>query len=327
MRCPWCLGWHAALDRLENEGTHPWQVHVAWNRARRGMSRTRDLGERHLWSFRVEPLERITEAASRESWDASAGWWAARTTAKGDVNREWVIDPALFQILGDVRGKEILDAGCGSGYLAHLLATKGAKVVGVDHSGKLLEVARSEETRDPRGVAFFKADLARLVPFEDESFDTIVSNVVMQDVVEFEAAFREFRRVLRPGGRLLFSITHPCFERPVPGTWVCEPPDSERIEDRRGVLLDRYYERVAVWWGPAREKPMVGFHRTLEDYAAALRAAGFVISRLEEPIPSPEAVKQMYRQFADYLRVPNFLIVEAVRLPHGAWAPPSAVVR
>ena len=311
LRCPWESKWHAALDRLEFEGRHPWQLDPAAARARRGMSCRRDLEDR--WSFRVEPVEAITEADSRASWDSAAAWWTSRYSPRGDVNREWVIDPALFRLLGDMQGRRILDAGCGSGYLARLLAGKGATVVGVDHSAKLLEVARREEERDPRGLEFYEADLARLSSIADGTFDIVVSNVVMQDVVAFEAAFREIRRVLRPGGRFLFSVTHPCFERPVPGAWVREPPDSERVEEWRGLLVDRYFDRIAVWWAPSGEPPMVGFHRTLEDYVAALHDAGFVVTRMEEPTPSREALERMYRHFADYLRVPLFLIIEAVR--------------
>jgi SAM-dependent methyltransferase len=135
----------------------------------------------------------------------------------------------------------------------------------------------------------------------------------MQDVVALDRAFRELHRVVRPGGRMLFSITHPCFERPVPGTWLREPPDSERIEEWKGLLLDRYFDRVALCWAPAGEPAMVGLHRTLEDYASAMHGAGFLIVRMEEPMPSERAVERMYRQFADYRRVPLFLIVEAIR--------------
>ena len=313
LHCPWRSEWHAALDRLEFEGRHPWQLDASWKRAKRGMSPRADLGER--WSFRVEPLEAITEETSRDSWDAAAGWWTSRYSARGDVNREWVIDPALFRLLADVRGQRILDAGCGSGYLARLLAEKGAHVVGVDHSAKLLDVARREEEAKSLGLEFHDGDLAHLPFLGAGTFDVVVSNVVMQDVVALDGAFRELHRVLRPGGRLLFSVTHPCFERPVPGTWLREPPDSERIEEWRGLLLDRYFDRVALWWAPSGQPPMVGFHRTLEDYASALHNAGFLIARMEEPMPSREAVERRYREFADYQRVPLFLIVEAIRPP------------
>ena len=317
MRCPWRSEWHAALDRLEFEGRHPWQLDDSWKRTKHGMNTAADLRER--WSFRVEPLEAITEETSRASWDAAAGWWTSRYTARGDVNREWVIDPALFRLLGDVRDQRILDAGCGSGYLARLLTTKGARVVGVDHSAKLLEVARREEKAKSLGLEFHEADLADLSFLGEGTFDVAVSNVVMQDVVAFDGVFRELHRVLRPGGRLLVSVTHPCFERPVPGTWLREPPDSERIEEWRGLLLDRYFDRVALWWAPTGQPPMVGFHRTLGDYATALHDAGFLITRMEEPTPSPKAVERRYREFADYQRVPLFLIFEAIR-PRSEWS-------
>src|SRR5439155_26292969 len=93
------------------------------------------------WSLRVERMENVTERVSRKSWDASAIWWAGRYGVHGDVNREWVIDPALFRLLGDIRGRRVLDAGSGTGYLSRLLADRGAKVVGVDHSARLLAVA------------------------------------------------------------------------------------------------------------------------------------------------------------------------------------------
>jgi 2-polyprenyl-3-methyl-5-hydroxy-6-metoxy-1,4-benzoquinol methylase len=311
MRCPWRSEWHGALDRLEYDHRHPWQLDPAWRQAKRGMSH-----DEHMtpgWSFRVEPLEGVSDEHSRKGWDAVARWWISRYTPKGDVNREWVIDPALFRLLGDIRGRRVLDAGCGTGYLSRLLAAQGATVVGIDLSSRLLAEARAQEANEPLGVDYYEGNLADLSRFPEGTFDMIVSNVVMGDVVQFRQAFREFHRVLQPSGRLLFSVTHPCFERPVPGSWVREPPDSERVEEWRGLLVDRYYDRVAVWWGPARQESAVGFHRTLEDYVSAVHEAGFWIARMEEPRPTKEAVARRYRDFADYSRVPLFLIVEAIR--------------
>jgi SAM-dependent methyltransferase len=274
---------------------------------------TRDASIRANWSFRVQPPEEITADDSRKGWDSVAEWWTSRYTPRGDVNREWVIDPALFRLLGDVRDMRILDAGSGTGYLARLLAAKRATVVGVDLSPKLLALAREQETREPLGIEYHEADLADLSRFAAGMFDVVVSNVVMQDVVRYREAFQELYRVLRPGGRLLCSVTHPCFERPIPGSWLREPPDTERIEEWRGLLVDRYYDRVAIWWGPAGKETAVGFHRTMEDYVTALHDAGFLVARMEEPVPSEEALERLYREFADYSRAPLFLIIEAIR--------------
>src|SRR3989449_2856462 len=277
LRCPWRSESHGCLDRLEYDGRHPWQPDLSARRQKRGMSPARGIEER--WSLRVEPMGKVTERVSRKSWDASATWWAGRYGVHGDVNREWVIAPARSRPRGDVRGGRIWAAGSGTGYLSRLLADRGAKVAGVDHSAKLLAVARRQESLDPRGVDYSEGDLARLPQFGDETFDLIVSNVVLQDVVRYQEAFREFHRVLRPGGRLLFSITHPCFERPVPGTWLREPADSERVEEWRGLLPDRYFDRVALLSAPSRHQPMVGFPPTLEDYSSPLHDTRFLITR------------------------------------------------
>lgn len=311
LSCPWHEEWHAALDRLEFEGMHPWQRNATWARERRGMSPSEEVDP--LWSFRVESVDTVGDEDVRRSWNAVAAWWVPGSTPKGDVNREWVIDPVLFRLLGEVGGEQILDAGCGTGYLARLLAQRGASVVGVDLSATLLEAARREEEREPLGIAYHESDLADLSFLADSTFDVAVSNVVLQDVRRLREAVREIHRVLRPGGRFLFSITHPCFERPLPGTWVREPPDTERIEEWHHLAVDRYYEVAAVHWGPAGRPQIVGFHRPLQAYVAALHAAGFLVARLEEPQAVPEALETHYRHFADLERVPLFLVVEAVK--------------
>ncbi len=311
LRCPWRPEWHSALDRLEYEGRHPWRERPAWRRARRGLDASEEIPAR--WLPRVAPMRGITDADVRRGWDDIATWWVSRYTAKGDINREWVVDPTLLGILGDVHGLRILDAGCGTGYLARRLAGAGARVDGVDVSPKQLVVARAEQRREALAIEYHRGDLARLSMFESGTFDVAVSNIVLQDVRRLREAVREVHRVLHPGGRFVFSITHPAFEAPVPGTWVIEPADSERIEDRRGMLVDRYFDRAAVYWGFPGKPMAVGFHRPLRDYFEALHDAGFVVSRFEEPVPLPEALKRWPRNFRDMLRLPNFLIVEAVK--------------
>jgi len=272
------------------------------------MSRADEIPDR--WTSRVGPLDRVSDAAVRKGWDDVSRWWVQRYTDKGDLSREWVIDPVLLAIAGEVRGRQVLDAGCGNGYLARILAKRGARVVGVDVSPRLLAVAKSHEARASLGIRYLRGDLAELSSIANSTFDLVISNVVLQDVRRLDAALREMHRVLQPTGRLVFSITHPAFDVP-PAHWVREPPDSDRPEERPFIAVDRYFDRVALYWAPRGQPEIVGFHRPLRDFTEGLRKAGFVIVRLEEPQPIPEAIERRYRQFADQLRIPNFLIVEA----------------
>lgn len=311
LKCPWHDDWHPALDRLEYEGAHPWQQEERWARELRGMSASEEISP--LWSFSVQPAETVGDEDVRRGWDAVSEWWIRRYSPRGDINREWVIDPALFRLLGEVGELSILDAGCGNGYLARLLAALGGRLVGVDLSPKLLRIAQEQEEKEPLGIEYHEGDLSNLSMLEDASFDVAVSNVVLQDLRRLRKALQEIHRVLKPGGRFVFSITHPCFERPVPGTWVREPPDSERIEEWKHLAVDRYYDVVAVYWGPVGLPPSVGFHRPLQDFFQALAAAGFIVTRLQEPQGDEEALEKHYRHFADMRRVPLFLVVEAVK--------------
>ncbi len=305
--CPWCGEWHAALDYTEYLGDHPWDVHAEWRRERRGMTAEEEISV--AWDLRVGPADELTDEDLVRGWDAVAEWWTSLSNPRGDLNREWVIDPVLFEYLGDVQGLRILDAGCGMGYLARLLARKGAVVVGVDFSPKLLAMAKEEEASDPLGIAYHRADLADLAFLGDQTFDAVVSNVVLQDIRGYGEAIAEIYRVLRPRGRFVFSLTHPAFDRP-PARWLQEPEDSDRVEKRK-LLMGRYFERMAIYWSPRGKPAVLGYHRPLRDYFEALYDAGFVVLRLEEPLPSEEALDRHYREMADFFQAPNFIVVEA----------------
>ena len=105
----------------------------------------------------------------------------------------------------------MLDAGCGEGYNTRLLARSGARIVGIDISKRMIQLARQEEQKEPLGIRYEVSSFADVAHFHDASFDTVVSFMALMDGPNFDGAVREIFRVLRPGGELIFSITHPCF--------------------------------------------------------------------------------------------------------------------
>src|SRR5207245_9905609 len=116
LRCPWHTGFHSALDRLEYEGRHPWQLRPGDFRRRRWMSRSDEIPLR--WTSRVGPTSRVSDATVRKGWDDVAGWWVERYSEKGDIKRGWVIDQVLLAIAGGVRGWRMYGVGCGNGHLS-----------------------------------------------------------------------------------------------------------------------------------------------------------------------------------------------------------------
>lgn len=114
--------------------------------------------------------------------------------------------PAMLELAGDVTGRRILDAGCGSGPLFAALRDRGAMVTGIDASAGMLAQARRRLGAD---ADLRVADLARPLPFPDGAFDDVLASLVLHYLEDWAPALAELRRVLTPLGRLLVSVDHP----------------------------------------------------------------------------------------------------------------------
>ncbi|MFX1369906.1 MAG: class I SAM-dependent methyltransferase, partial [Promethearchaeota archaeon] len=94
------------------------------------------------------PEDQVELSDAKKAWEQNSQFWIdfCKVEMTGDLNRIFIIDPALWSLLGDVRGLSVLDAGCGNGYLTRLLAEKGAKAVGVDYSKTFIEYCNKVES-------------------------------------------------------------------------------------------------------------------------------------------------------------------------------------
>ena len=223
-------------------------------------------------------------------WDDNAPAWAREVRQGHDVAREFLNNPALLALIGDLRGRQVLDAGCGDGHNTRILARAGAHMTGVDLSARMIGLAQDEERRTPLGIRYTRASYTDLALFAGASFDAVVSFMALMDGPRFDLAMAECFRVLRPGGRLAFSIMHPCFLT----------RGSRWIRDEQGIQVNRvvgnyfdpmpWVERFRFTDAPAEapEFAVPRFDRTLSEYVNTLIGAGFVLNRIEEPRPSEE---------------------------------------
>ncbi len=250
-------------------------------------------------------------------WDAMAAWRDLRMGEDGDLWHRAIIDPTLLRVVGPVRGRAVLDLGCGNGYLTRRFARRGAvRSVGVDRSAPNLALARRRERAHPTGAVFRRVDATRLIGLEDASFDLVVANMAIQDIRDAATTLREVARVLRPDGRLVLSMSHPCYDLDERSGWVVE-----RVRETDGYWHDLVWRKVRLYRDErAVEVPWdlsgrgtgwtTSYHRTLTTYSRLLRDAGFAISRIEEPSPLPEAVRKSPQ--GPYMReVPLHLVLEA----------------
>lgn len=215
---------------------------------------------------------------------ANRGWWDANAD---DYQREhgaflcdarflWCpegLDEANARLLGDVRGATVLEVGCGAAQCARWLRTQGASVVGVDVSLRQLQHARRLDDATGVEVPVVCAD-ATALPFATGSFDMACSAYgALPFVADAGAVLREVARVLRPGGRWVFSVTHPI-------RWAF--PDDPG--PRGLVARHSYFDRMPyVETDDSGQVSYVEHHRTLGDWVDLLVAAGFRLRRLMEP--------------------------------------------
>jgi SAM-dependent methyltransferase len=253
-------------------------------------------------------------------YDAAADFYAAEFDSADDP-----ASLALLELLGPVAGQRVLDIACGHGRISRELARRGATVTGVDISAALLERARAAERAEPLGIAYLLADIAARpaasatgataaaarpaaaatgtaappVP-AGAGYDAVTCSFALSDIDDLDGALAAASAALRPGGRFVFSILHPCFPGgdDISGSW---PDDG------------RYYDEG--WWQPtaprsALRRRVGGNHRTLATYMNTLRRHGLWLDEAAEPLPPPQWDRE---HRAD--RTPVFLAARCLRQP------------
>lgn len=235
----------------------------------------------------------IDEAAVAACWNRNADRWAEDVRAGRDLHRELFTLPAFLDFMPPIAGRRVIDLGCGEGANTRRFARLGGHLTGIDLSDRLIGLARAEEAQAPLGIRYEVASFSSLDAFADGSFDVALSTMALMDSPAFAEAMHEAWRVLAPGGRLCFSILHPCFM--TRGyEWLAGENGAGG-----GLRVAGYFD-PAPWvetWGFSKSPEAASvaepfavpnFPFTLSDYLNGVTGAGFSLLRLAEP-PAPEA--------------------------------------
>lgn len=198
--------------------------------------------------------------------------FAEAYTAENDTSliNAYYTRPAIVDLAGDVAGRRILDAGCGSGAVSEALRARGAVVAGFDRSAAMVELARR---RLGDGTDLRVADIGRPLPYPDGEFDDAIAALVLHYLEDWTAPLAELRRVLRPGGRLIVVVNHPILFK------ILHPKsDYFAISKWSDEYTFNGQHAVLTYW-----------HRPLHAMTDAFTAAGFRTAVISEPPAAPEA--------------------------------------
>lgn len=235
---------------------------------------------------------------AREIWDTNASFWDDYM-GEGNSFQKTLIGPTTERLLELRAGETVLDIACGNGNFSRRLAQLGAQVVAFDFSEVFIGRAQtrtmeklSPENAVRQGTAarieyrvIDATDYQQLLSLGERRFDAAVSTMALMDMSELEPLLSALSLLLKPGGRFIFSIMHPCFN-------FVENPKIVEEQYQDGKLVTRYAVKVMSYIQPVACKglgiigqpvPHIYFHRPLSLLLNQCFQAGFVLDRFEEP--------------------------------------------
>lgn len=245
-----------------------------------------------------------------EAWDAIASqyaiWLKGGIDVVGKAFTE-IVTNNMLNAIGDVKGKNVLDLGCGEGYFTRLLAGRGAQLKAIDGSTKMIELAKSASGEE---ISFGVGDITSNLPYETNSFDLVVCHMVLMDIENINPIFKEVARVLKAKGEFFFSIVHPCYYQAI-GDWFDIETDRPAFRFKA-----RYTEQVRYMKlidGLPSETKLPHYNRPIQDYLKPIIANSLYLTNFIETSFSKEVLeeKEMFAQFKQFYLGANNLIVAA----------------
>ncbi len=244
-------------------------------------------------------------AESRAIWDTNADAWDERIGAGGGLQTA-LMTPTVARMLAIQPGERVLDIACGNGLFSRHLAEVGATVVASDFSARMVALAQQRTVTHADRIAYHVADatdeaqLLALAGPEAAPFDAAVCQNALMDMPVIQPLFRAVARLLRPAGRFVFSVMHPCFN----GQAVALQAELPDYADQPtfSIKVSRYLTAEVTKGLAIASQPVEQYywHRPLHALLNSAFEAGLVMDRLEEPPAPPPATTPGTFHFANF---------------------------
>ena len=245
-------------------------------------------------------------------WDQASRWYDSLVGMSGSDYHQTIVMPGVLKMLELKPGRRVLDLACGQGVFSRFLLGKKIKPEGLDSSEELLRMARS---RSVKSIPYHLGNASDAKLLGGQEFDGIACLLAVQNMEKIEPVFQNVARWLKPKGKFVMVITHPCFRIPRQTHWGWDA--EKKIEYRR---VDRYASEMKI---PILTPPFVDkvnftmtYHRPLQNYFSALLKAGLCVDSLEEWMSNKESAPGKRSRGENRARkeVPLFMAIRAVRI-------------
>lgn len=247
-------------------------------------------------------------------WESLSEWYDRKQGDSGDLWHRSLIDPVLIKLIGSSTNRNILDLGCGNGYLSRRFAKERAIVTAIDSSASMIAHAKMHDPNNELGISYQVGEAHNLGFLNDETFDVVFANMTLMDIENAQGAIREVARVLKEKGRFVASLSHPCFDNGKMSSWLLEKSFLSSIVYRKITAYKQLSFEDYPWKVSENERRWTrGYHRPLSWYSRILTQFGLAITALEEPEPTAEFLEKE-EQGPWFLQVPLHLVIEALKL-------------
>lgn len=262
--------------------------------------------------------------AVRDIWDANATFWNEQM-AEGNLFHRELVGPTAEKLLAIEPGQQIVEFACGNGQFSRRMAELGAEVDASDVSPRLVELAIARTSQRPdiadhiRFSVIDAANPADLAKLDGRRFDAVICNMAIMDMIEVEPLYRAAASLLKPGGRFVFTIMHPCFNNPGGDSMTAETFDIDgEVTTTYAISTKRYrstgsYRGLAIIGQPEKQWY---FHRTLAELLNPAFTNGLVLDGLEEAYlpPGTEPAAHTHLSWRSFTEIPPIFGVRLRKL-------------
>jgi ubiquinone/menaquinone biosynthesis C-methylase UbiE len=253
-------------------------------------------------------MKNLPQNTKDTSWNKVSSWYDD-LLKNDDSYQAKVIVPNLLRVLNLKKGENVYDLACGQGYFANIFAHEGANVVASDLSKNLIETAKKNSKEK---INFYITPAHRAQFLKDDSIDTIVIVLAIQNIENVGEVFAECNRILKKGGRIVLVLNHPSFRVPQGSDWYFENGVQSRLVSQYLSPSKIFIDMTPGEKDQKKKIKTISFHRSLQDYVKIFNKNGFVVSRLEEWISHKQSGVGPRQKSEDKARkeIPMFMCLE-----------------